>query len=561
MKRLLTLTCLIALSIGAIAQDENLGATVAVVYNNRLSESKELAQYYAEKRNIPPENIIGLRLPTGETISRSDFERRFQNPLIKALQRKELLEMRVARYATPNPTGMATPPAVKARMRYLVLCYGVPLKISTDSEIDEYAVKTKLPAELHKDYAAVDSELAALPLRSLDPVLTGPMPNAAYGTTNRFSLSPTNGVLMVTRLDGPTVEIARSLVDKALIAERDGLWGRAYIDTRSIQEGSYKLGDDWMKSASEVTRSGGMDTEVNLRPETFPTWYPMSHVGIYAGWYDGTVSGPFTLPRVEFMPGAVAYHLHSFSASTIRDANANWVGPLLARGATATLGCVYEPYLQFTPNVSVLVHRLFAGYTFGEAAYASINVLSWQTTVVGDPLYRPFRKSPTELHEQLVKDKSPYIPWSHVRFINYNSLRGAKPGDLLKYVSGTTNIVSAAETSAPLTEKIAELHLQNKDVEKAVETLEKALVISDSRQQKKRMLEIAATLYQQLQQPDRALAKLTELTDKYPESANRIELYQSAEILAKLVKDDDALVKAQKQIARLTPPPPPATAK
>ena len=53
----------------------------------------------------------------------------------------------------------------------------------------------------------------------------------------------------------------------------------------------------------------------------------------------------FTLPKVEFMPGAFAYHLHSFSATTLRSASQGWCGPLLAKGATCTMGCVYEPYL------------------------------------------------------------------------------------------------------------------------------------------------------------------------------------------------------------------------
>ena len=47
----------------------------------------------------------------------------------------------------------------------------------------------------------------------------------------------------------------------------------------------------------------------------------MSQIAIYCGWYDENVSGPFTLPKVEFMPGAFAYHLHSFSAATLRSAN------------------------------------------------------------------------------------------------------------------------------------------------------------------------------------------------------------------------------------------------
>ena len=50
----------------------------------------------------------------------------------------------------------------------------------------------------------------------------------------------------------------------------------------------------------------------------------MSQIAIYAGWYDGDVSGPFTLPKVEFMPGAFAYHLHSFSADTLRSETSHW---------------------------------------------------------------------------------------------------------------------------------------------------------------------------------------------------------------------------------------------
>src|SRR5689334_3507560 len=81
---------------------------------------------------------------------------------------------------------------------------------------------------------------------------------------------------------------------------------------------------------------------------------------------------PTTRPAVEFVPGAFAYHLHSFSAASLRSTTRNWVGPLLAKGATITMGCVDEPYLSGTPDVAVFVSRLiFFGFTFGQAAYAS----------------------------------------------------------------------------------------------------------------------------------------------------------------------------------------------
>jgi hypothetical protein len=34
--------------------------------------------------------------------------------------------------------------------------------------------------------------------------------------------------------------------------------------------------------------------------------------------------------------------------------------------------------------------RLVNGLTFAESAYASLRAVSWMTTIVGDPLYRPF---------------------------------------------------------------------------------------------------------------------------------------------------------------------------
>ena len=87
----------------------------------------------------------------------------------------------------------------------------------------------------------------------------------------------------------------------------------------------------------------------------------MSQIAIYCGWYDGDADGPFTQPKVEFMPGAFAYHLHSFSAASIRSTTHQfWVGPLLAKGATCTMGCVYEPYLPSRRTSRCFIARLMA---------------------------------------------------------------------------------------------------------------------------------------------------------------------------------------------------------
>jgi hypothetical protein len=104
------------------------------------------------------------------------------------------------------------------------------------------------------------------------------------------------------------------------------------------------------------------------------------------------------LPGFRFPPGAIALHIHSFSASTLRTSNRGWAGPLVARGVTATVGNVFEPYLQFTHRPNLFLRALARGATLVDAAYFSLQVLSWQAIVIGDPLYRPFAVS---LDEQM----------------------------------------------------------------------------------------------------------------------------------------------------------------
>jgi hypothetical protein len=113
-------------------------------------------------------------------------------------------------------------------------------------------------------------------------------------------------------------------------------------------------------------------------------------VAIYLGWYAENANGPWVTPPDRFVPGAIAYHLHSYSASTVRSTTANWVGPLIAHGADATMGTVYEPYLGLTPHEDIFTRRILRGDYFCEAAWASERGLSWMFTAVGDPLYRPF---------------------------------------------------------------------------------------------------------------------------------------------------------------------------
>ncbi|MGI8966984.1 MAG: TIGR03790 family protein, partial [Limisphaerales bacterium] len=417
-----------------------------------------------------------------------EFHDQLQKPLLKRLEQKKFfvfkLEMQPATHDQP---ARKVRKVKEAKIRYAALCYGVPVRILKDVNLQENGAQ-KMRAELRRNEAAVDTELATLPLNDLKLLLTGPLNNSLYGTTNAAIFHPTNGILLVTRLDGPTPEIARGLVDKALQAETNGLWGRAYFDLRGITNGDYKLGDEWLHTASETTRRLGFETIVDTNAETFSATFPMSQIAFYAGWYDAEVSGPFTLPEVEFMPGAFAYHLHSYSAATIRSATKNWVGPLLAKGATATMGCVEEPYLSGTPDISTFVARLLAGFSFGEAAYAAQNFLSWQTTIVGDPLYRPFGKNPQLQHEDLLKRKNKLIEWSHLRVVNLNLAAGYPIREMVAYLEGQ----EITKRSAILMEKLGDIYREQGKPSSALYAYSQALKLNPSPQQKIRLEKLAA---------------------------------------------------------------------
>jgi uncharacterized protein (TIGR03790 family) len=512
------------------ARGENhAGESVVVIYNSKMPESKRLAEYYAERRQVPGGQVFGFDLPTGEPISRTDFRELLQKPLFRKLEERELFVVqRESQAETSGGGGEARQRVVSSKIRYALLCYGVPVRILSDPRLREPEMD-KLPLELRRNEAAVDSELALLPQIGSPLPLFGALANAHFGATNAAQLHPTNGILMVARLDGPTVEIARGLVDKAMQAETNGLWGRAFFDARGLTEGSYKAGDDWIKGAAEVARRVGFETILDDKPATFPAEYPLNQIALYAGWYDGQVSGPFTRDEVEFLPGAVAYHLHSFSGHLIRSADQYWVGPLLAKGATATMGCVDEPYLEGTPNIAVFFSRLvLLGFTFGEAAYASQNVLSWQTTVVGDPLYRPFGRDAGALHQELAERNSEWLEWSILRAINQNLLVGEEPRKYIELLEGTPPL----RTSAVLQEKLGGLHVQELQFSKAVAAFQRALDNQPTRQQRIRIQLTMGTILENSNAEAEAISILEALLQENPDYPAPGQIYERLKRLA-----------------------------
>ena len=387
----LLLTCAALASFPALSRAESLADHLVIVYNEVLPESESLAHYYADARHIPDSRIVGVRCPINEEISRAEYQSQIEKPLRDAFVKKGWLTLA----KTTSPFGDQTltiQAATSNDVWCIVLMKGVPLKIANDPTLQE--PPTTNP-QLNTNAASVDSELTLLPMVGLPRIGALPNPYQLLGYQRRFDSLDARSMVLVARLDAPNANTVRRMIDDAIFAEGRRLTGRAALDTRGLDDAKsgYFQGDEWLLASADLLAKQGWEIELDKKPEIFPDNKPWRDLAIYAGWYAPNASGPFMRGTPDdpiFERGAIAYHIHSFSAATLRSETENWCGPLLLKGAAATMGAVYEPYLDFMPRWDTFLRRLTEGGTFIESAYVSQKVLSWMTVFVGDPLYTPF---------------------------------------------------------------------------------------------------------------------------------------------------------------------------
>ncbi len=196
--------------------------------------------------------------------------------------------------------------------------------------------------------------------------------------------------IMVSRLDGPTPAIAKALVDKAMRAEKKGLFATAYFDARGYSgnksKGEFEKYDSSILRAAEHFKKLGWRVEVENTEKLFPA-NSCPDAGIYCGWY----SLKKYIDSFSFVDGAVGYHIASWEAVHLRSTKSGeWVPNLLAKGITATIGAVSEPYLSAFPMPDAFFSNLSSGRQIVEAYYRSNPFNSWQMLLIADPLYRPF---------------------------------------------------------------------------------------------------------------------------------------------------------------------------
>src|SRR5690606_5448003 len=194
--------------------------------------------------------------------------------------------------------------------------------------------------------AAFDSELATLWIQNAPAAgwLVNPL-------AREEAEAPPEAVLMVSRLDGRNPQQVRDLIANSARVERDGLRGKIVIDSRGIApetdgNAGYGVFDEQLRRlANFLEQKASLPVVHDDAPEVIQ---PPGEAGVavYVGWY----SLMKYVRGMDFVPGAVGYHVASFEMRSLRDpALPGWVRGLLDDGVVATMGPVSEPYLVAFP--------------------------------------------------------------------------------------------------------------------------------------------------------------------------------------------------------------------
>jgi uncharacterized protein (TIGR03790 family) len=335
--------------------------SVLIVVNQPSALSRQIGEYYAERRRIPASNICRLNAPTDEEISRYDFDDQIARPIQSYLSGHNLTE----------------------KVLYIVTTAGVPLKIRGNLGVTAEA-------------ASVDSELTLLyfDLHGRAHDLPGGIANPFFNHSSAPFRHPDFPIYLVTRLAGFDFEDVKAIIDRALAARNRG---KFLIDLKASDK---REGNRWLLEAAQQLPHDRVVLDASSKVLSHE-----SDVIAYASWGSNDPDRKERHLGFAWLPGAIATEFVSTNGRTFARPPDSWnigawgdpktmfagsgqtlTADYIHDGATGASGHVYEPFLQFTPRPNIVLPAYYHGRNLADSYYLGIPLLSWMNIVVGDPL-------------------------------------------------------------------------------------------------------------------------------------------------------------------------------
>ena len=334
------------------AYEKVINRDVIVLYSASNTESEEFADHYIEQHDLEDCQKVALTCDNDEILSDYDeFKTQIEDTVNDTLE-----------YLTSDEGVCA--------VKNIVVGYGVPAGfydgddiITTASRLanirSTFSKKTANPLynrQVYKAYDADDAERA----------------------------------LVVGRIDAPTLDEAKALVNRSLIIKRQKFAnGKFYFDPYSDRHG---------RGATEYTDSllafqSSLLPKLNL--ETWSTTFLDPYVDVIIpsvqndsfiwSWFNDRGSNSFFKTSNTFR--FFAYNGDYDGAFTLRDArNRRWPYLYLKNGYASTAGAMSDPTIAGLLNPNAFFEALRRGASVGEAYLYAVPYLDWTMTLIGDPL-------------------------------------------------------------------------------------------------------------------------------------------------------------------------------
>lgn len=309
---------------------------MGLLINTADPYSVAVGEYYAQRRGIPPEQILRLELPVKTRLNVAEFE---------------VLAARVREHLGPQVQGLA----LAWTQPYAVECNSITSAL-TLGFMPEVCTQTCAPTPPSRYFNA-----------------TSPRPFAELGLRPSMLLA------------SHSVEGAKALIDRGVASDQQlgkrgvPLASAVFVHT---QDQARNVRAPLFPPAGPVPALG---VQVARREGGDPT-----AVGRVILYQTGVVREEH-LDRIGWLPGALADHLTSHGGQLLAPQGQMGVLDWLEAGATASYGTVSEPcnHVQKFPHPLVLLLHYAQGATALEAYWRSV---AWpaQGVFVGEPLAAPF---------------------------------------------------------------------------------------------------------------------------------------------------------------------------
>jgi uncharacterized protein (TIGR03790 family) len=322
---------------------------IIVVYRQGDADSLDFAEYYATKHNIAYHQLIPIPCSSNEILSSyANFQSEVEIPLLHALSNEYLI----------------------ASVKAIVIGYNVPGGfidgsniIATGSRLaninNNYSKQTPNPIynrQIYSDYSFADSDLA----------------------------------MIVSRIDAPTLAIAKSIVDSGVIATRQGrVNGKFFFDNDAITNNSQEVAYHQEMSEFETLVLPTFDIIVE---KTFH-WDEYTDVPLFRlsqdsfmwAWKSDRAGYSFFQDSRPIR--AFLYNADTDGAGAVRNIDdKRWPLLALSSGYAATAGAMSDPTASGYLRPSPFFESILRGTTIGEAFIYSLPYLDWTVCLFGDPL-------------------------------------------------------------------------------------------------------------------------------------------------------------------------------